>query len=186
MLHLDFTLFHWINQVAQHPVLDMILPLFRNKLVWIPLYLFIAGFVLINFGKRGFYYLLFGALTVGIADVSSSHWIKPWVKRERPCRQLDRDQVRTMVHCGGGYSFPSSHATNHFALAVFLILTFGRRHRWVWLALVWAAIISYAQIYVGVHFPLDILGGALLGTVIGRIISWTYSRLDDLHIKYLF
>ena len=92
--------------------------------------------------------------------------------------------VRSLVKCGGGYSFTSSHATNHFAMAAFVLVLFGRRYRWLKAPLwFWAFSISYGQVYVGVHYPLDIFGGALLGIAIGTLIgrfARNYITLDFL------
>jgi len=82
-----------------------------------------------------------------------------------------------MVHCGSGYSFTSSHATNHFALAVFIFLTLGKLGWYFrWPFILWATIIAYSQVYVGVHFPLDIISGAILGTLIGFILAILFNR----------
>lgn len=77
--------------------------------------------------------------------------------------------VRLLLgHCSGGYSFTSSHATNHFGFAVYVSITLKPiLKKWKYVFLIWAATISYAQVYVGVHYPLDILCGAILGTTIG-------------------
>ncbi|RYY18380.1 MAG: phosphatase PAP2 family protein, partial [Sphingobacteriaceae bacterium] len=69
------------------------------------------------------------------------------------------------------------HASDHFALAVFACMVFGKNKRWVWFAaIVWAAAIAYAQVYVGVHYPLDVLAGAALGTLIGWLYGLIYYR----------
>ena len=87
--------------------------------------------------------------------------------------------MHLLVSCGGGLSFVSSHAANHFGLAVFLSVVLGKRFPWVVPILIfWAAVISIAQVYVGVHYPIDITGGALLGIcfgyVAGRLVTrWT-------------
>src|SRR5690606_31319118 len=108
-------------------------------------------------------------LTFALTDFTSSSVIKKEVTRVRPCNDVQfKEQVRLRVRCGSGYSFPSSHAANHFALGIFLLVIF--RKCWkhiIWLSLGWAASISFAQIYVGVHYPSDILAGALLGSLIG-------------------
>jgi undecaprenyl-diphosphatase len=82
-----------------------------------------------------------------------------------------------LEHCSGGFSFTSSHATNHFGFAMFVFLTtkdvFGKWGRWLF---VWAATISYGQVYVGVHYPVDILFGALLGICIGTLTAGYYNR----------
>jgi undecaprenyl-diphosphatase len=84
--------------------------------------------------------------------------------------------VRLLLkQCSGSYSFISNHAANHFALASFAFLTFrGIFKKWMCLAYAWAFFIAYAQVYVGVHYPLDVLGGAVLGITIGSITAWLF------------
>jgi len=81
-----------------------------------------------------------------------------------------KDIINTLVYCGGGYSFPSSHAGNHFGLAIFLSGLFFKKFNWIFpLSIVWATIISIAQVYVGKHYPFDVLGGTIIGCIIGFI-----------------
>ena len=113
------------------------------------------------------------ALTAGIADFTSSTIIKKSVERPRPCHTFSNPaEINLRVHCGGGYSFPSSHATNHFAIAFFLILLFKNiwKRSLKFTFFIWAFSISFAQIYVGVHYPIDILAGSILGTFIGSFM----------------
>jgi membrane-associated phospholipid phosphatase len=167
LIQLDQQLFTYINQVWTNSAADMLLPLFRNKIFWIPLYFFLAAWLLLNFRRKGLWVILCLAATVIVGDFVSSGIIKPLVQRDRPCNDTSLT-VRNLVRCGPGKSFTSSHATNHFAIAVFLSVLLGYRQRWVWvLGLAWAGAISYAQVYVGVHFPLDVFCGALLGSLIG-------------------
>ena len=118
-------------------------------------------------------------LNFGISDSVSSNLVKNSVQRLRPCNDIElREQMVQRVRCSGGYSFTSSHATNHFAMAVLLIILFYRRWKHVlWLALLWAISISFAQVYVGVHYPGDILAGALLGILIGLTSGYIYNRI---------
>lgn len=120
--------------------------------------------------------LVFFIMTFAIADSTSSSLIKPEVMRIRPCNDVVfKDQIKLRVRCGSGYSFPSSHATNHFALGMFLLVIFYKRWKpIIWLSLGWAASISYAQIYVGVHYPIDILAGAILGSIIGIVTATVF------------
>lgn len=184
ILHWDQQLFELLNGQWQSPLLDWLAPLWRDKRFWIPLYLLIAVFALHRYRMRGLYFLLALALTAGISDTLSSRVVKPSVQRLRPCNNPElRNDVHLLVHCGSGYSFTSSHAANHFAVAAFLFFTLGTLHRrgrglW-WL---WAASIAYAQVYVGVHYPADILAGALLGTAIGYLTGRLYLRLPNLSI----
>ena len=163
----DIYLFEVINHWNE-PVLNQIMPFLRHKLFWIPLYLFIVSFVLFNFQKKGIWLIMFMVITIAISDHVSSQLLKKSVQRLRPCRtETIKREVKLLIHCGGGYSFPSSHATNHMALSLFIIWTLGKVVRkFRWLLLLWALLIGFGQIYVGVHFPVDVLFGFLLGGVI--------------------
>ena len=184
ILQFDYELFTLINEVWKNALFDALLPFWRNKYVWLPLYVFIISFLLINYGRRGMYYVLLVFALVFISDTMSSKLIKNWIQRVRPCNQEEfKDEVRLLVSCGSGYSFTSSHATNHFALAFFLILTLGKLFRKIRIPLIiWAALVAYAQVYVGVHFPLDVIAGALLGTLIARVLAGLYHELSFFHL----
>lgn len=172
ILEIDKFFFSIINGQWYNGFLDQLLPFIRNKYFWIPLYIFIISFVLLNFRKKGLWILLGLIIVVVLSDQISSSIIKPYFDRLRPCNDPSLlDSVRLLVNCGGGKSFTSSHATNHFAVATFLGFV-SRPYFYVVsiLLLLWAAAISYAQVYVGVHFPLDIFCGGMLGMGIGFII----------------
>jgi len=165
--------FHLINGVWNSALLDFIMPWLRNKYAWAPLYLFIIGFMLLNYRWKGLMALLYLGITVLLCDQISSGIIKQYFEIPRPCNDPAlADHIRLLVNCGSGFSFPSSHAANHFGTAVFLGVLFSRKRIILPVALLWAALISYAQIYVGVHYPLDIAGGALLGATIGLLTSF--------------
>lgn len=167
LLFWDAELFHAINTGLSSPVLDTLLPFCREKWAWAPLYLFLLVFLPLNFGKKGWILLLALVCAVGLADMTSSSLIKKNVRRLRPCNNPAL-VVQARVPCGSGYSFTSSHAANHFAAAFFIIGILGHHRRWIRpAALVWAGLISFSQVYVGVHYPLDVLAGALLGGLIG-------------------
>ena len=178
IVHIDQTLFFAINQQIANPVFDTVLPFMRHKSNWYALYLLLAVFLVWKYRLRGLGMLAALIVCVAIADQTSSHFIKPLVERLRPCNDpLLKEQVRLLVRCGSGYSFTSSHATNHFALAISFILIrpWGL---WVWIvAIAWASIIAFAQVYVGVHYPIDIVAGALLGSGIGITIAWVHERI---------
>lgn len=183
LLALDETLFFIINNDWHIASLDTILPFWRNKLFWIPLYVFLISFSLLNFKRQGLYFIFAAIIAVGIADSVSSQLIKKTIQRQRPCNQeVLRNQVKLLVPCGGGYSFTSSHAANHFALATFISLTLGGLVKGIRLPLfLWAGIISFAQVYVGVHFPLDVFCGAMLGIFVGYIVATFFSKRIQLH-----
>lgn len=171
--HIDEQLFLLINREWANAVFDTILPPIRDKMFWVPMYVVLAGIILYAYRLRGVWMVLLLLANFGASDQLSSAVIKPAVGRIRPCNdEAFSDSVTLRIDaCGGGKSFTSSHATNTFAFAVMCILLFRRRYRWVTpVALLWAFSISYAQVYVGVHYPLDILGGAALGTLISVIL----------------
>jgi membrane-associated phospholipid phosphatase len=167
--HIDKAAFAFIQTRLSAPWLDGIMLALRNPLTWIPLYVFML-YKASKYGKTtAIKFILFTLICVAITDFTSAHLFKPLFERLRPCYDADTmGVVRGIIGCGGKYSFPSSHAANHFGLASFwyysIHLITRQKWRWLW---IWAFFVAFAQVYVGVHFPLDILGGALLGISIG-------------------
>jgi len=179
MLNWDIEWFYKINSVWTNSFLANNFPWWRDSSTWYPLYLFLLLFVLINFGWRAWTWILFIALNVTITDQLSSTVIKQWVQRPRPCRDPEMiDHVRMLLnHCSGGNSFPSSHATNHFGAAVFIFCTLRKYSgNWIYLFFFWAASVSYGQIYVGVHYPLDVISGAIIGSIVGYCVALIYNK----------
>lgn len=178
----DQQLFFLINEGLSHPWLDAIMPWWRDKYTWIPMYVLLLALAFWRYRQNIGFFLLAVVLTVTLADTLSSKVVKPSVERLRPCRNPEiKEQVQVRISCGPGYSFTSSHATNHFAIACLLYLTMGRFFpKGRWLLLIWAATISIGQVYVGVHYPLDIIGGALLGSSIGIGIALLNNRFFPL------
>lgn len=175
----DTQLFLKINTEWTNPVLDSIYPWYREANAWVPLYLFLIVFAIMNFKEKALPWILFAVLTATATDQISSSFIKKLLERPRPCREeLLMGQVRLILNnCSGGYSFPSSHATNHFGFAMFLFLTLRPiMKKWGYVFFIWAATIAYGQVYVGVHYPLDILGGTLLGCLIGYLTATYFNK----------
>jgi undecaprenyl-diphosphatase len=173
IIHYDQEVFLFVNQTISNILFDWLMPLLRNPYTWAPLYLFLIIFLIRNYKKKGMVMLVFLILTFALTDYTSSSVIKHEVMRVRPCNDVEfKDQVNLRIRCGSGYSFPSSHAANHFAIGMFLLVIFHKRWKpIIWLTLGWAGSISFAQIYVGVHYPIDILAGATLGGLIGFCIA---------------
>lgn len=116
-----------------------------------------------------------------MADQTSVKLFKDVFERLRPCHQPTIAHLVHVVndHCGGQYGFVSSHAANTFAFAAFLGGVFAQKVKWFSCVLwVWAAIVAYSRIYLGVHYPGDIIGGALLGILIGRLVYRIFERLS--------
>ncbi len=175
----DTDLFLKIHRGLSNEFLDWMMPLVRNRFFWSPLYLFIIVFCTTQYKKTGYYMIGMILATFALGDIVASRMIKPTVGRVRPCNdiRLAKDIIHR-VPCGSGYSFPSSHATNHFGIAIFLIGLFYDKWKPILpLALGWAFLISFAQIYVGVHYPIDTIFGAFLGTSIGLLTFSIYKKI---------
>ncbi|HTM66677.1 MAG TPA: phosphatase PAP2 family protein [Flavipsychrobacter sp.] len=178
----DYTAWYYLNTVWHNAFLDAVIPFFRNQWTWAPLYLFLLVFMLMNYRLKGLIWCLFFLATFGISDQLSAHVFKEIFIRVRPCNNpMLVGLVHNIVPCGGGFSFPSSHAANHFALAIFGAITLGHLGKWIWyVAILWAVLVSYAQVYVGVHFPLDVTCGGLLGIAAGLFTAKIFRVKFDL------
>lgn len=175
----DINLFLKIHRGLSNDFFDFLLPLLRNRFFWSPLYVFFIVFCIKQYKKDGYYVIGGTLLTFAIGDLTASRLIKNAVQRIRPCNDpLLADEIITRVTCGSGFSFPSAHATNHFAIAIFVILVFYKHWKPVLpIGLLWAASISFSQVYVGVHYPIDVTVGALLGTCIGLLVYQLFKKL---------
>jgi membrane-associated phospholipid phosphatase len=185
-MYLDYTIWYHLNATWHNAFLDAVVPYLRNQWTWAPLYLFLLVFMLQNFGWRGFIWCLIFLATFGISDQLSAHWLKPIFNRIRPCNDPALSQiVHIIVPCGSGKSFPSSHAANHFSLGIFMAITLKPYVKRVfWYAFLWAAAISYAQVYVGVHFPMDVFFGGLLGALVGYFTGKTFNKFVPLSLTH--
>ena len=143
---------------------------------WTPVYLLLLFLIYRKYSLKLFFTsLVFIALVVLLCDRSSVVLFKEFFQRYRPCHNLEIQHLVHTVngHCGGLYSFVSSHACNHFGLAVFAAGILERKNLLI-LLIIWAAIIGYSRIYLGVHYPADVLGGGLVGVLIGYFLSRSY------------
>ncbi|MBP7389472.1 MAG: phosphatase PAP2 family protein [Chitinophagales bacterium] len=176
---LDYSLFKLVNQQLANIVLDILCPVAREKLIWFPIYALIAFFLYKRYRNRAIWIGAMAILTILLSDQISASLVKPYFHRLRPCNNPEiKYQVRLLVDsCGSGYSFVSSHATNHFALAVFLSFVTIERKKWMPVLFIWAIFVSFSQVYVGLHFPGDVAAGALLGTLIGLLTGYSTYRM---------
>ncbi len=172
LIQKDKALFLFINKQHTNTFFDWLMPILRESKTWISLYILLLVFATSKLKKKVWIWMLFAAITILLTDQISSHIFKPLFGRLRPCTDIDfSPQVRLLLdHCSGGFSFTSSHACNHFGIALFIITTLSAYlKRWKYAFIFWATAICFAQVYVGVHYPLDVLCGAALGVLIGRL-----------------
>ena len=166
----------WHAPWADQPML-----LVSEMAFWFPLYLLFFFLIHRRFGWRG---LLWSVPVIGamilFSDKGSVLLFKETVQRLRPCHE---PSLQGLVHlvkegCGGRFGFVSSHASNHFAIALFMMGALGGTPRWAIPALlVWASLIAYSRVYLGVHYPGDVLVGALYGACIGAIFAVVFRKV---------
>lgn len=175
----DQSLFLFLNSLRIDS-LDPVFFLISSKSIWIPLYVFFAYLLFKHFQRKAAI-LLFTSLllTIGLNDVICAKLIKPSVGRYRPTQNLViGPKVKTVKNWegkeyrGGLYGFVSNHASNTFALATFLFIFLKRRvKRFGLFVFIWAAVVSYSRIYLGVHYPGDIVAGGLFGMFWASVFS---------------
>jgi undecaprenyl-diphosphatase len=172
---LDQELFVYLN--GQHsPFWDVIMVYTSNKYFWIPFYLLLIGYIVYRYRMQSIPMLLMAVVAVGLADYVASGIFKPYFARLRPCHDPEISALVNLVQgCGGKFGFLSSHASTGFALAVFFNLILSDRYLAFKLVLItWAVVVSYSRIYLGVHYPGDILGGALVGALMALLSAYGY------------
>lgn len=177
ILSIDRALFNFINQSLANPITDRLMTFVTNGENWVLVSALAVLIMIWNDRKQGPYILLGLIAVFALCDQSSAHWLKPFFERPRPCTVIP--QTHLLIHCSGAFAFPSAHATNACGCAVWLTYHFPTL-KWVFFPL--AFMISISRVFVGVHYPLDILGGWILGAfnavLIIVLIRWWRSRRE--------
>ncbi len=160
---------------------DVFMPLYSGKWVWMPFYISLAFVIARNYSwKATILALLTAAVIIVFSDQVSAHWIRPEIERLRPSNL--ENPISETIHIvngyrGGSYSFPSAHAANSWALVTYIILLFRRR----WLSLlmvIWAVLMCYSRMYLGVHYMGDLLAGMAIGAIGALILYWAFSTFS--------
>ena len=181
--HLDQRLLLFFNSLNS-PFWDEVMFAVSGVLIWAPLYAAILTYIALKYKRKFIIIFLFIILGVILAD-QLSVLLKNLTHRLRPCHEPALDGLVHIVKgkCGGLYSFVSSHATNSFNVAVISLLFI--RKRWYTISIiVWALVIGYSRIYLGVHYPGDVLCGSVLGAVIGWSMYNLYILTDHEFLQH--
>jgi len=165
---LDTALFYLINEQGQNSFFNWLMPFMTELKNFTYVLVALGIWILWKERKAGLFFLVFIGLTLTITDQFSSHLLKEVIGRVRPCYVLEN--VHMLTECNTSYSFPSSHAVNIFAAAFFLAQPLKRLAPVFYVI---AAVVAYSRVYIGIHYPLDVLGGA----AIGLLIAWPMRRL---------
>jgi undecaprenyl-diphosphatase len=182
ILELDKNLLIWINSFHADS-LDPIMLVITKTAFWTPLYLLFIFLLFKKLEKDAWLAIAGAALTILLADGITAQIMKPLFQRLRPSQDPDIQNLLHLVtnsngkiYRGGLYGFASSHAANTFGTAMFMWLVFKDYSKWIGLAFLWAASMTYTRLYLGVHFPGDILVGGVVGILSGfaghRLFVW--------------
>jgi undecaprenyl-diphosphatase len=184
----DKKLFVALNGM-HHPVIDPVMYYLSDKYIWIPLYLFLLFIILKEYRNDSWAPLLGILIMIVLSDQINTSVLKPLVQRLRPTHDMSLKDMVHIVHgyTGGKFGFASSHASNTFALATFFWVLFREKRKWVVSLFLWAVLVSYSRIYLGVHFPGDVIVGIIIGVlsallglkVSGALLKWSYKRRES-------
>ena len=180
MYQLDLDILYFFNQTLAAPWLDSAMIYLTNLGHWLPVYIFAMACIIWKFRWRGVWMVVGCIIVVGAADFITNRFIKEVIARPRPCAD-SASYVYKMLRFPdgprGGFGFPSSHAVNNFAGIAFFIFLFSKNRKLLWL-IIPAIIPGLTRVYLGLHYPSDILGGILIGSAFGWLGSLVYKKFE--------
>jgi undecaprenyl-diphosphatase len=179
IVQIDTQIFYFINITLQNTLFDWLMPFITEKTHWFPVWGVVIILLVWKGGREGRIILVFIIPLIFLSDQLSSSVLKPFFARPRPCIALDN--VHLLLNRKTSFSFPSSHAVNFFALATY----FGYFYRkYLWYFIIIAAMVAYSRVYVGVHYPFDLIAGAGIGAACAFVIIYTKKVSKMIYVKY--
>lgn len=165
MLELDKKLFLELNSSFHSPWLDQLMMFLSSTSAWIPLYLILLYLIIKTYKKDTWMVLLMIGLTILVADQVTSSFMKPFFERLRPSHEPELRRVVYIVnhYRGGKFGFASSHAANTFGIATLMWFVLKNYRPWIGMLFLWTLLVGYTRIYLGVHYPGDIIAGYFVG-----------------------
>ena len=170
---IDFELLIILNQKISNSLFDLIMPIITNEDYWVIPILCLIIYLLFFGQKKGKIVLFLLIISLGINDYICASIIKPTIARLRPSHEF-LEYINLLVPKGGKWSMPSNHASNMFVLATIISSFYSKTKAAIFLI---AILVSFSRVYVGVHYPLDVIVGASIGTTIATIIISSWSSL---------
>jgi len=177
----DYNFLYFFNSIISNSFFDLIFPVITNSKNWIFPTLFFYTFLIIKFKKRGLIAFLLTLLCIIITDAISAQLLKPYFMRIRPSHEV-YENINLLIGKGGKYSFPSNHAANSMALAFTTSFFFKNSFKYLFIL---SIMIGFSRIYVGVHYPFDIIFGFIFGYLISMLILDLYSKIKIYFINPL-
>jgi undecaprenyl-diphosphatase len=176
--NIDQKLFLLING-WHNPAVDSFMFYITDTEFWFPFYGLLLIFLVWKLKWKAIPVVAFVLITVGLSDLITSQFMKPFFQRLRPCHE---PELMNLVHivdgCGKKYGFASGHASNSFALATFLWVSLRHTFKPVFWIFAWSMLVSYSRIYVGEHYPGDVIAGALVGSISAIILYYLFMKIN--------
>ena len=178
LINFDKAIFYFFNNIISNPLFDIIMPIITNQRIWVIPILSIIIYLTTKGKRRGQITVIILIAACGLADYSSASILKPFFERLRPSHEM-LDGIRILMGKGGKYGFVSSHAANIFAAAV-VFSYFYPKNKYIYFFI--ATLVSYSRVYVGVHYPGDVIFGGLLGYGLAWIVLslWVIIKMREL------
>jgi undecaprenyl-diphosphatase len=177
--NIDEALFLFLNGIHNN-IVDFFIYWITKKETWYPIYAIIFIWMTWKYKRRAIIPIIIVIVAITISDQFTSSFMKTFFERLRPCHE---PTISHLVHivdgCGGQFGFASSHASNSFTLTTLLYLFFKPNLRYTLILFIWAVLVSYSRVYVGVHYPGDVIVGGIIGYLIAVILFFLYSKLPS-------